>query len=425
MTIFTPSRFLQDIQLGVKNLLLHKLRSFLTMLGLVFGVGSVIAMLAVGEGASEVALEQIRKLGSRNIIVTAMKPTSEQGATNVRTMISIYGLLYNDLDNIAATIPTITRMVPVKSIQQSGRIGQRTLDMRIVGTTSDWFDLVSRPLVAGRTIVESDVNEKCNVVVLTEHGARRLLATEACIGESLRLGSNYYEVIGIVQSEGASEGASQTPDQQTDAYIPISVAKEHHGDYFSQMKSGTNIRELVELHQIIIEVNDEKNVEATARAVERNLEISHKKKDYQVNVPLTLLRQAEETKRTFNVVLGAIAGISLLVGGIGIMNIMLASVTERTREIGIRRAIGAKQRQIVAQFLIETVVLSFSGGLIGICLGITIPWLIENLAKMPTIVNLSSLVLSLGISVSVGIIFGIYPAFRAARLDPIVALRHE
>ncbi len=425
MKIFTPSRLLQDIQLGIKNLLLHKLRSFLTMLGLVFGVGSVIAMLAVGEGASEKALEQIRKLGSRNIIVTAMKPISEQGASNVRTMISIYGLLYSDVDNIAATIPTVTRMVPVKSMQKSGRLGQRELDLRIVGTNSDWFDLVSRPLVAGRTIVASDVEDKCNVVVLTEHGARNLLATEACIGEYLRLGSNYYEVIGIVKSEGASEGGSQTPDQQTDAYMPISVAKEHYGDYFSQMKSGTNIRELVELHQIIIEVDDERHVEATAKAIERNLSISHKKKDYQVSVPLTLLRQAEETKRTFNVVLGAIAGISLLVGGIGIMNIMLASVTERTREIGIRRAIGAKQRQIVAQFLIETVVLSFSGGLIGIGLGVFIPWMIEKMAKMPTIVNFSSLVLSLGISVSVGIIFGIYPAFRAARLDPIVALRHE
>ncbi|MBQ7650626.1 MAG: ABC transporter permease [Victivallales bacterium] len=425
MNIFTPSRLVQDIQLGIKNLLLHKLRSFLTMLGLVFGVGSVIAMLAVGEGASEKALDQIRKLGSRNIIVTAMKPISEQGASNVRTMISIYGLLYSDVDNIAATIPTVKRMVPVKSMQKSGRLGQRELDLRIVGTNSDWFDLVSRPLVAGRTIVADDVDDKCNVVVLTEHGARNLLATEACVGEYLRLGSNYYEVIGIVKSEGATEGGSQTPDQQTDAYIPISVAKEHYGDYFSQMKSGTNIRELVELHQIIIEVDDERHVEATARAIERNLGISHKKKDYQVSVPLTLLRQAEETKRTFNVVLGAIAGISLLVGGIGIMNIMLASVTERTREIGIRRAIGAKQRQIVAQFLIETVVLSFSGGLIGIGLGIIIPWMIEKLAKMPTIVNLSSLVLSLGISVSVGIIFGIYPAFRAARLDPIVALRHE
>ena len=413
MAFISPGRLVRDIQLGIKNLLLHKLRSFLTMLGLVFGVGSVIAMLAVGEGASEKALEQIRKLGSRNIIVTGMKPVDEQGASNVRTMISIYGLLYSDQARIAETIHTIRRMVPVKSMQKSARLGQRELDLRIVGTNGDWFELVRRPLLAGRVIVKSDVDEKCNVVVLTEHGARRLLATEACIGEMLHLGSNYYEVIGIVQSEGASEGASQTPDQQTD------------GDYFTQNKSGTRIRELVELHQIIIEVDKEEHVEATANAVERMLSIYHKKKDYMVNVPLTLLRQAEETKRTFNVVLGAIAGISLLVGGIGIMNIMLASVTERTREIGIRRAIGARQRQIVAQFLIETIVLSFSGGLIGIGLGVFIPWVIEQAADMPTIVKLSSLLLSLGISVSVGVIFGIYPAFRAARLDPIEALRHE
>ena len=426
MLFFSPGRLVRDIQLGVKNLMLHKLRSFLTMLGLVFGVGSVIAMLAVGEGASEKALEQIRKLGSRNIIVTGMKPIDEQGASNVRTMISIYGLLYSDQARIGETIPTIRRMVPVKSMQKSARLGQRELDLRIVGTNGDWFELVRRPLLAGRVIVKSDVDEKSNVVVLTEHGARRLLATEACIGEMLHLGSNYYEVIGIVQSEGASEGASQTPDQQTDAYIPISVAKEHFGDYFSQNKSGTRIRELVELHQIIIEVDKEEHVEATANAVERMLGLFHKKKDYMVNVPLTLLRQAEETKRTFNIVLGAIAGISLLVGGIGIMNIMLASVTERTREIGIRRAIGARQRQIVAQFLIETIVLSFSGGFIGIGLGVFIPWVIEKIADdMPTIVTPSSLILSLGISVSVGVIFGIYPAFRAARLDPIEALRHE
>lgn len=425
MALISPVRLVRDIQLGIKNLMLHKLRSLLTMLGLVFGVGSVIAMLAVGEGASEVALEQLRKLGSRNIIVSAQKPAEEQGAANVRTRISIYGLLYDDERRISETIPTVTRMVPVKSMQKTGRLGQRVLDMRIVGTNSAWFELVKRPVVAGRVIVDRDVEARRNVVVLTEHGARRLLATEASVGESLRLGSNYYEVIGIVTSEGATEGSSQTPDQQTDAYIPVSAAKEHFGDFFSQVKSGTNIREMVELHQLIIEVDKEENVEATANAVERMLGIFHKKKDYSVNVPLTLLRQAEETKRTFNIVLGAIAGISLLVGGIGIMNIMLASVTERTREIGIRRAIGAKQRQIVAQFLIETVVLSFSGGLIGIGLGVLIPWIIEQVAGMPTIVSFSSLALSLGISVSVGIVFGIYPAFRAARLDPIEALRHE
>ncbi|HQL87186.1 MAG: Macrolide export ATP-binding/permease protein MacB [Lentisphaerae bacterium ADurb.Bin082] len=420
-----PVRFFRDIQLGIKNLMLHKLRSLLTMLGLVFGVGSVIAMLAVGEGASAEALNQIRKLGSRNIIVSAQKPSEEQSSANTRIRISIYGLLYDDVQRIAETIPTVNRIVPVKSIQNTGRMGKRTLDMRIVGTNSAWFDLVDRPVIAGRVISPRDEFDKSNVAVLTEHGTRRLMATESVVGESIRIGANYYEIIGVVRSEGATEGSMQTPDQQTDAYIPLSTAREHYGDLFSQMKSGTFIRELVELHQLIIEVDKEENVEATAEAVERMLEIFHKKKDYNVSVPLALLRQAEATKRTFNIVLGSIAGISLLVGGIGIMNIMLASVTERTREIGIRRAIGAKQRQIVAQFLIETVVLSFSGGLIGIGLGLLIPWIITQVVKMPTVVSLYSLTLSLGISVSVGIIFGIYPAMRAARLDPIEALRHE
>lgn len=419
------NRFLRDLQLGVKNLLLHKLRSFLTMLGLVFGVGSVIAMLAVGEGASMEALKQIRKLGSRNIIITAQKPAEEQGATNVNSFMSIYGLLYEDVDRLHETIPSLQRIVPVKVMPKEGRLGQRTMDLRVVGTSHEWFQLVSRPIIAGRVFVQNDVTQKNTVAVLTEHGARRLLATKAAVGESLRIGSNYYEIIGIVQSESASEGTMQTPDQQTDAYIPLSVAKEHIGDIFTQNKSGSRIREQVELHQLIAEVVDEKKVEATAVAIEHQMSLYHSKKDYSISVPLALLKQAEATKKIFNTVLGAIAGISLLVGGIGIMNIMLASVTERTREIGIRRAIGAKQRQIIAQFLIETVVLSFSGGLIGIGLGLFIPWLITQIVNMPTVVSLYSLVLSLGISVSVGIIFGIYPAVRAAKLDPIEALRHE
>jgi putative ABC transport system permease protein len=182
---------------------------------------------------------------------------------------------------------------------------------------------------------------------------------------------------------------------------------------------------MVELHQLIVSVGGEDEVERTAAAIERVLALFHKKQDYAISVPLALLRQAEATKRTFAIVLGSIAGISLLVGGIGIMNIMLATVTERTREIGIRRAIGARRTQIVAQFLIETLVLSLSGGVIGIGVGLFIPWLVTVFAKMPTVVTPQSIVLSLGISVSVGIVFGIYPAMRASRLDPIEALRHE
>ena len=185
------------------------------------------------------------------------------------------------------------------------------------------------------------------------------------------------------------------------------------------------MREMVELHQVIAEVDSRENVERAGEAIQYMLERSHGKKDFQLHVPLALLKQAESTQRTFNIVLGSIASISLLVGGIGIMNIMLASVTERTREIGIRRAIGAKRRQIIRQFLIETVVLSTLGGLIGMMVGYLVPSLITHFAQMPTVVTASSLILALGISMATGIVFGLYPAARAAKLDPIVALRHE
>jgi len=418
-------RWWRDIQLGIKTLRLHKMRSFLTMLGVVFGVGSVIAMLAVGEGASKEALEQIRKLGSHNIIITAMKPVEEQTSQNVHVFMSVYGLLYKDEERVANSLAAVKRTVPVKLVRKEGRLRGKNMELRVVGTTPDWFDLVERSVIAGRVLCAEDATERANVVVLTEHGARRLLATEGTVGESLRIGGQYFRVIGIVRSESGLAGSIQTPDKETDAYIPITVAKERFGDVFTQYSSGSRIREKVELHQMIAEVTSIEDVEPTAVAIEAMLQRFHKKVDYQISVPLALLRQAEATKRTFNIVLGAIAGISLVVGGIGIMNIMLASVTERTREIGVRRAIGAKRRQIVRQFLIETVVLSMAGGILGIGVGLLIPWLVTRFAEMPTVVTAYSLVLSLGISMSVGIVFGLYPAIRASRLDPIEALRHE
>ncbi len=418
-------RLVRNVRLGVKNLLLHKLRSSLTMLGVVFGVGSVIAMLAVGEGASKEALEEIRKLGSRNIIISAMKPVEEEQAQNVQIQMSVYGLLYDDEQRISQTLPMVRQTVPAKTVRKEGRLKQRTLELRVVGTTPAWFDLVQRTVLAGRALSPLDTASKANVVVLTEYGARRLLATERNIGESLRIGSDYFEVIGIVKSESGIGGAIQTPDQEVDAYIALDVARERFGDIFSRSMAGTRTRELVELHQIIVEVRSNEEVEAAAAGIEAVLARFHKKKDYRVSVPLALLRQAEATKRTFNIVLGSIAAISLVVGGIGIMNIMLATVTERTREIGIRRAIGAKRRQIVEQFLVETVVLSISGGVIGVFIGLLIPRLISSFARMATVVSAYSVILSLVISVGIGIVFGLYPAIRAAKLDPIEALRHD
>jgi putative ABC transport system permease protein len=338
---------------------------------------------------------------------------------------SIYGLTDSDEQRIAESIPHIARAAPVKIVRKEGRIGERTLDLRVIGTTPDWFDLVRRPMIAGRVFSPHDAEGQGNVAVLTEFGARRLLATSATIGQKLRLGGEYFQIVGIVKSESGQGGALQTPDQQIDAYIPITVARSRFGDVVSQNSAGSRTRELVELHQIIAEVDDIENVESAAASITAMLVRFHKKRDYTISVPLALLRQAEATKRTFNIVLGSIAGISLLVGGIGIMNIMLASVTERTREIGIRRAIGAKRRQIIVQFVIETVVLSTTGGMIGIAIGLLIPWIITLSVGMPTVVTPISLVLSLGISLGVGIVFGLYPAIRAASLDPIIALRHE
>ncbi len=409
----------RNVRLGIKNLLLHKLRSLLTTLGVVFGVSSVVAMLAIGEGASSEALEQIRQLGSQNILLASVKPVNESVASETEnSWAEMYGLTQEDFDLITETFPSVSRVVPVKARRQKARLGEAMVEARLVGTTPEWFELVQRERLAGRVLLPKDQEAGASVCVLTESVARRLLAGAAPLGETIYVGDSSFQVVGIVRgADGA--GTVGTPDSMLDIYIPVRTYRQQVPEIaFPE-------REIVDLRQIIVEVESLAAVEPTADSIRVMLKRQHADEDYEVSVPLTLLRQAEGTKRRFNIVLGSIAGISLLVGGIGIMNIMLASVTERTREIGIRRAIGARRNQIVQQFLVETVVLSSVGGAIGISLGMTIPWLVTQFAGMPTVVTMDSLLLAAGVSMAVGLVFGIYPAFRAASLDPIVALRHE
>jgi putative ABC transport system permease protein len=413
------------VKLGLTDVWRHKTRSLLTMLGMVFGVGSVVAMLAVGEGASQQALDSIKRLGSENIMVMSVKPSGDESHSSgaSRGELAVYGLLYADEDRIRETVPGVSLTVPARMTQRIARVGERQLEMRVVETEPSWFTVVQRPLLDGRVLSQNDLDYRANVCVLTEHGVRRLLAAEGMVGQRIRIASGIFEVVGIVQNE--TGGTVRAPDSDADAYIPLTTGTRLFGEANIRYSAGGMEGEKVELSQIIVRMSGVGVVEAGSKAIEAVLKRFHKKQDYKIDVPLTLLREAERTKRTYNIVLGAIAGISLLVGGIGIMNIMLASVTERTKEIGIRRAIGARRSLIVVQFLINTCVLSIGGGVIGLLVGVAIPLLITAFTAMPTEVEPYSLVLAFGISVGIGIVFGLYPAMRAAALDPIEALRHE
>lgn len=413
------------IKLGLTDIWRHKARSLLTMLGMVFGVGSVVAMLAVGEGASTQAIEAIKRLGSTNIMIESVKPTGEDLSLpgEGRSRVLNYGLLHDDEIRIKESISGIDKTVPARVTLRNVRLHEKALQLRMIETTPDWFDVVPRRLIAGRTLRWDDMEGVVNVCVLTEHGMRRLLAGSSVIGERVRIGSNIFHVVGILANDLSA--GDQAPDSDTDIYIPISAGLRLFGEANLRRIGRTIEGEHVELNRIIVRMKDIQYVEPASKAIESLLRHFHKKMDYKMNVPLMLLREAERSKKMYNVVLGAIAGISLLVGGIGIMNIMLASVTERTKEIGIRRAIGARKNRIVVQFLINTCVISITGGLLGLIVGVAIPLLITALTDVPTQIRLYSLLLAFGISACTGIVFGLYPALRAANLDPIEALRHE
>ncbi len=423
---------LEIVRLGLSNLRLHMLRSILTALGIIFGVLAVIVMSSLGEGSKRQALAQIERLGAKNIIVRSQKPpeTQAQGGQQRQSFVSRFGITRADFDVIVENFPDAEVIVPLKEIgSQVIRDGSRRTSQAF-GTTPDLQRVANLTVAQGRYITPTDMQSRLPVCVIGAEVANQFFPFEDPVGQTLRIDNKAFTVVGVLAPIGLAGGAGAAligRDLNLDVHVPMSAAREMFGDLVVRGTSGSMQANSTEISEIYIASPDRDRVLSDAERLRLIMKQRHPGlTDVTLIVPYELLEQARKTALTYNLIFGAIAAISLLVGGIGIMNIMLASVTERIREIGIRRALGATRRHIMWQFLVETGVLSAIGGLIGVGVGVggslLVGWAVKD---MPTALTLWSILVSFAVATATGLVFGLYPAKRAASADPIVALRHD
>lgn len=424
------TRLFGAVKMGVRSLGAHQLRSLLTVLGIVLGVASVIVMLAIGEAARYQALKQLEDLGATTIRLRSNRPPDDPNSQSGGRNQLFYGVTYEDFDRISHTLPTVTGATPMREHKKRLRRGERALEVRIAGVTPEFFSENRLTLAFGRGTTPLDETNRANVMVLGSSLASTLFPFEDPIGRSVTIEDFLhplsFKVVGVIEPRTLAVGGEEGDADYTNvALIPFQTDRSRFGKLLITRRFGSFEAVELEVSQLTIFTKSVSEVPRTASAVRSLIEQFHPRKDVTVSVPLDLLEKAEQTQRMFTLILGAIAGISLVVGGIGIMNIMLATVTERTREIGIRRALGATRNDIAWQFLVETLILSTVGGLIGVLTGVLLAVVVARILGLPTIVPLWSPFVAMIVSVLTGLASGMYPARRAAFLDPIEALRHE
>ena len=412
---------LPDFRMGLDNLRAHKLRSLLTMMGMIFGVAAVVAMLSIGAGAQQEVMAFIEQLGVRNLIVEAREAPDNQTLQKVRKLSA--GLSFQDLRVIQSNIEHISAASARKRFTPS-KLMPKPLggDAPVVyGITPAYATIANLKVATGRFFDDAETSAAAPVAVLGEAASAALFGTDEPIGRYVKVNDQWFRVVGVagpqltVQSDVAGIPAQ---DRNNIIYVPLYSSVFRLEDGQSAQKD--------EIDGIYLQMNQGSDITGAAAMIRGILDVAHRGAgDFTIVSPAELLAEQRRTQRIFEMVMVAIASISLLVGGIGIMNIMLASVLERTREIGVRRAIGARQKDVVRQFLIETTIISLTGGVAGILLGVGLSQLIGVLAGWSTIVTTSSIVLAFGVSVAIGIVFGLYPAVRASRLDPVKALHYE
>jgi len=396
------NKIISILNFALRNLALHKLRSSLTVLGIVFGVASVITMLAVGEGASKSAQEDIKKLGSTNIIITSVNKQEEESQQG---RVRSYGVTYEDISRIKKAVPNYSNISRQRIYEGEVQYLSSEIEATILACDSDIFKVNSISLSKGRFLCALDLSNKNNVCVIDGALSNKLFPYEDPLQQKISFRGTYYQVVGVTKVIRASEALSDYT-----VYLPFTTALSNYGEIIYNRSNGAYSFEEVDAHKLIVKLPDAQSVYSASQKVERIMKHGHAVEDYKIQVPIKLLEQAAKTKRMFSILLGSIAGISLLVGGIGIMNIMLATVSERTKEIGLRRAIGAKRKDIIVQFMSEAIVLSLIGGLMGVLLGVLVPILISAFTGIETQLSLFSIVLAFVISGLTGIIFGSYPA---------------